>query len=73
MQGALNYLTTWRHVENLVHVKISFAYGMRLLFECVIPISCGAVVEHCIRNVKVVGSIPREPLYWQKMYNLNAL
>ncbi len=35
--------------------------------------SCGSVVEHCVSNAKVVGSIPREHTYWQKTYNLNAL
>ncbi len=35
--------------------------------------SCGSVVEHCVSSAKVVGSIPREHMYWQNMYNLNAL
>ncbi len=30
-------------------------------------------LEHCFSSAKVVGSIPREHTYWQKMYNLNAL
>ncbi len=30
-------------------------------------------LEHCVCSAKVVGSIPREHTYWQKMYNLNAL
>ncbi len=31
-------------------------------------------LEHCVSSAKVVGSIPREHMYWQKkMYNLNAL
>ncbi len=28
--------------------------------------SCGSVVEHCVSSAKVVGSIPREHMYWQK-------
>ncbi len=28
--------------------------------------SCGSVVEHCVSSVKVVGSFPREHMYWQK-------
>ncbi len=28
--------------------------------------SCGSVVEHCVSSTKVVGSIPREHMYWQK-------
>ncbi len=35
--------------------------------------SCGSLVEHCVSSAKVVGSIPREHIYWQKMYSLNAL
>ncbi len=27
--------------------------------------SCGSVVEHCVSSAKVVGSIPREHIYWQ--------
>ncbi len=27
---------------------------------------CGSVVEHCVSSAKVVGSIPREHIYWQK-------
>ncbi len=31
-------------------------------------------LEHCVSSTKVVGSIPREHMYWQKkMYNLNNL
>ncbi len=29
--------------------------------------SCGSVVEHCVSNAKVVGSIPSEHMYWQKI------
>ncbi len=28
-------------------------------------------LEHCVSSAKVVGSIPREHTYWQKMYSLN--
>ncbi len=35
--------------------------------------SYGSVVEHCINSAKVMGSILREHMYWQNMYNLNAL
>ncbi len=34
--------------------------------------SCGSVVEHGVSSAKVVGSIPREHTYWQKMYSLNV-
>ncbi len=30
-------------------------------------------LERCVSSAKVVGSIPREHTYWQKMYSLNVL
>ncbi len=36
-------------------------------------VSVAQWLEHCVSSAKVVGSIPREHMYWQKMYNLNAL
>ncbi len=35
--------------------------------------SCGSVVERCVSSAKVMGSIPREHMYWQNMYNLKSL
>ncbi len=34
---------------------------------------CVPVVEHCVSSAKVVGSIPREHTYCQKIYSLNAM
>ncbi len=48
--------------------KAGWIYAF-MFFTC----SCGSVVEHCVSNAKVVGSIPREHTYWPKMYNLNVV
>ncbi len=45
---------------------------------CTIYTLCNLVpvaqwLEHCVSSAKVVGSIPREHMYCQKLYNLNAL
>ncbi len=39
-----------------------FSLLINSLHDC----SCGSVVEHCVSSAKVVGSIPREHMYWQK-------
>ncbi len=36
-----------------------------LSFLCCVKCSCGSVVKHCVSSAKVVGSIPREHMYWQ--------
>ncbi len=45
--------TIWGACADAVHSQTS---------KC----SCGSVVEHCVSSAKVVGSIPREHMYWQK-------
>ncbi len=37
-----------------------------VFFENVKEECCGSVVEHCVSSAKVVGSIPRKHMYWQK-------
>ncbi len=50
-----------------------YYYSKIYIYFIVLKCSRGSVVEHCVCSAKVVGSIPREHTYWQKMYNLNAL
>ncbi len=40
--------------------------GLNNKDELTMQCSCGSVVEHCVSSAKVVGSIPREHMYWQK-------
>ncbi len=49
--------------DNTIDMKLGY------ISKC----SCGSVVEHCISNAKVVGSIPREQHTDNKYMGLNAL
>ncbi len=39
---------------------------------CNVCVPVAQWLEHCVCSAKVVGFIPREHMYWQTMYNLNA-
>ncbi len=45
-----------------IGIEYTIVWVALLKLKC----SCGSVVEHCVSSVKVVGSIPREHMYWQK-------
>ncbi len=48
-----------------------YIYVYAICISCSVPVA--QWLEHCVSSAKVVGSIPREHMYWQKMYNLNAI
>ncbi len=58
---------------NAQHVKPRSKWATTAEDEVKKKCSCGSVVEHCVSSAKVVGLIPREQSYWQKMYSLNVL
>ncbi len=47
--------------------------GFFLLNSLCVCVPVAQWLEHCVSNAKVVGSIPREHTYLQKIYSLNAL
>ncbi len=71
----LDMFTCYFQVKNIIIQKTKQNSKRQWFATIYFPVhsSCGSVVEHCVSGAKVVGSIPREHTYWQKMYNLNVL
>ncbi len=62
-----------------IYIYHKISYRCHSFVGIILPVWNSACVpvaqwlEHCVSSANVVGSIPREHTYWQKMYNLNAL